>query len=370
MTGWTSHLARRGIQAASVQYSGQPDNEVKVDIPAWGWALFLITGAIFAVVMFTTNYTCGMIIPTLAAVEDPNPDIYLQIDTDPNAPKPASSAEETLPRPRPITSKLRTTIRHLRARAGRWSVFRGLSMFLAWLAASSFLTSLLSSLFGLSFFGRSLTQIIVQTLMANMEMAWIHIVISEPSTKRWYQRIPGRSSWRKIAPVAALRSLVDQASFYLPLALGRAFKVLQPTNGSNMLWLSDELPPAKAVIGAMVVLMTSLAVALLIEQPATMVFTRIAASMLPEEDETLVPFDRTFGGKVTPEILGGGRVGILDAWNSFDWSSRIRYLKVVGKALLINIALGTIFGMILLGEARLILGDVFDKGVIALASSS
>jgi hypothetical protein len=120
----------------------------------------------------------------------------------------------------------------------------------------------------------------------------------------------------------------------------------------------------------MVVLITSLAVAILIEQPATMVFTRIAASMLPEEDETIVPFDRTFGGKVTPEILVGGRVGILDAWNSFDWSSRIRYLKVIGKSLLINTAVGTVFGLILLGEVRLVLGDGFNKAVVAMAPNA
>lgn len=55
MTGWTSHLARRGIQAASVQYSEGPDNGIQVKVPAWGWALFLITGAIFAAVVFTVG---------------------------------------------------------------------------------------------------------------------------------------------------------------------------------------------------------------------------------------------------------------------------------------------------------------------------
>ena len=33
--------------------------------------------------------------------------------------------------------------------------------------------------------------------------------------------------------------------------------------------------------------------------PATVTMVRVAASMLPEEDETIVSFDRTFGGKVT-----------------------------------------------------------------------
>ena len=39
--------------------------------------------------------------------------------------------------------------------------------------------------------------------------------------------------------------------------------------------------------------------------------------MLPDEDEAIVPFDRSFGGKVVPAILGGsGKLSIRDAWKT------------------------------------------------------
>ncbi|RJE16779.1 hypothetical protein PHISCL_10884, partial [Aspergillus sclerotialis] len=58
-------------------------------------------------------------------------------------------------------------------------------------------------------------------------------------------------------------------------------------------------------VGGQGILGFSLMVALfvLLQIPATVTLVRVAASMLPEEDETIVPFDRTFGGKTTPAII-------------------------------------------------------------------
>ena len=72
--------------------------------------------------------------------------------------------------------------------------------------------------------------------------------------------------------------------------------------------------------------------------PATVALARCEASMLPEEYETIVPFDRTFGGKVVPEVLGGsGRVGYFDAWASFSGASRIRLMGLFAKIIFIDV---------------------------------
>ncbi len=102
--------------------------------------------------------------------------------------------------------------------------------------------------------------------------------------------------------------------------------------------------------------------------PADVSLKRVQASMLPEEDESIVPFDRTFAGKVKPEILGGsGAVSMLDAWKSFDRSARIRLMKLYLKVFLVSVFTTIMFVMVLIGEVRLILGGdnfygMYNKG--------
>jgi len=295
-------------------------------------------------------------VPTLAAVEDPNPDVYVRIDSDQNDSKGAAdeAAAPLTPR-KPITSKLCTTIRHLRARAGRWSRFRGLKMYIVWQIASSMVMTLLEiPLGGATYLGRVIvTRVIAEVLLANLEMAWIHIVISESSPKPFYQRIPGRRSWAKIAPAAALRAVASQIALYLPLALGVSLRVGESAQ-----------PLCKTIGGIVATAGAGLALAVLVEVPANVTFIRVAASMLPEEDEAIVPFDRTFGGRVVPTILGGsGKIGLLDAWRSFNWASRARFMKVLVKAFMIQLALGVLFGLILVGEVSLFAQERVGKAV-------
>ena len=88
-----------------------------------------------------------------------------------------------------------------------------------------------------------------------------------------------------------------------------------------------------------------------LQLPAYVALTRIQASMLPEEDEAIVAFDRSFGGRFEPRIVGGaGALGLKDAWYSFDKASRLRLLKLTGKILAIDIGLSILFGLLLGGE--------------------
>ena len=92
--------------------------------------------------------------------------------------------------------------------------------------------------------------------------------------------------------------------------------------------------------------------------------------MLPEEDEAIVPFDRTFAGKVTPEVLGGsGSVSMLDAWKTFDKEARLRVIKLYAKLFGIQIAVTVLFMMTLIGELKLIMGGDFDKVMVVARKS-
>ena len=89
--------------------------------------------------------------------------------------------------------------------------------------------------------------------------------------------------------------------------------------------------------------------------------------MLPEENETVVPFDRSVGGKVTPAIIGGqGKSGIVEAWRSFDWAARVRLVKLMAKVMAIMLALWVLLIVVTLGEAHLIIGAKNMKAIMGV----
>ena len=92
-----------------------------------------------------------------------------------------------------------------------------------------------------------------------------------------------------------------------------------------------------------------LAVAIAVLIPAVVTLVRMEASLLPEEVETIVPFDRTFGGKVVPVEEGGsGCVGFVDAWRTVDRKVRLRIVKVYAQLFTMQMVI-VILGMIGLG---------------------
>lgn len=60
MSGLTTHLARRGFEAAvnvhkSVKDGEQPDGSFQLHLPAWGIALLVLTGVAFMFAMFAVS---------------------------------------------------------------------------------------------------------------------------------------------------------------------------------------------------------------------------------------------------------------------------------------------------------------------------
>ena len=217
----------------------------------------------------------------------------------------------------------------------------------------------------------ALAAIIAEVALSRWELTWYHIVISEPSPKKWWQRMPAFKSraWMKIAPAVALRSLTTQIAAGFPILLCRSF--------GTMKHLQDPaFQPGKkdmyAIFGqSLIVLFLTFGLFILLEIPATVTAVRVAASMLPEEYETIVPFDRSFGGKVTPAIIGGaGKIGMLEAWKSFTWSSRVRLLKLVVKVFSMIVAVWLLFSMVLVAEAHLLLGEQLGEIMKAIGGKS
>lgn len=224
-------------------------------------------------------------------------------------------------------------------------------MYLAFVFADCFL-SLIFPISTSSFFGQFFVQFFISMLLATWQMAWVHIVISEPSPKRFYQRIPSYRKWIRIAPAVATETALTYAAFLMPMAIAQLAGWTQVTEDPNR----PDQTARKELIRFLTISALPAILALAVSVPARVIFIRVAASMLPEEDESIVPFDRSFGGKVQPEIVGGsGKIGLMEAWNSFDWNSRVRFVKVVVKTAMIQAAL-LIVGMSLIAGTMLGLG--------------
>jgi hypothetical protein len=381
MSAFTSALARRGFEAAHASFTKAGDGEEKIQIPVPAVLLLLLTSLVFFGLLFAISYTYGSVVTTLCMIEEPQTNAYIPVNvipaeesappaysTTPNDSVPKQNAtgpvtddievdEVLLIRSQPITSSLRATIAHLRARAGYCSRFRGLSIFVCFNILRGLITSVLASIPGLrNRGGMAVAAIVAEVILSRWHMTWIHIVISESSPKRWYQRIPPLNTWKRIAPVVAVYAVTMQIAHGLPLLICQSFSSMkhmrnpefEPGRKDMFKIFGQSLMGIFLVLGFFVLLVI----------PANVTLVRVAASMLPDEDETIVPFDRTFGGKVTPAIIGGsGRIGMLEAWRSFPWEGRKRLLKLIAKVFLLLLSVWVLFAMVIITEAHLVLGD-------------
>lgn len=259
---------------------------------------------------------------------------------------------------RPITATICSTMKHLRAQAGPWSGFRGMAVAVVYRLLETVLSSILVSFGSSNLLTYVITMIATNVALAGLDMTWTHIIISAPSTRPWWQRIPSLDRVKVIIIPTVIYTVAEHGSQLLPYALLRAFSfesyLQDPRSLQNA---TPELH--REMLGKWIlVLLVAIFSYFLILVPATITLRRVQASMLPDEDEAIVPFDRTFNGKVQPVVAGGsGAVSMLDAWKTFDWPSWIRYLKLQAKVVALVVASSIMFGMILAGEILM-----FKKG--------
>jgi hypothetical protein len=67
---------------------------------------------------------------------------------------------------------------------------------------------------------------------------------------------------------------------------------------------------------------------------------RIQASLLPVEDSTIIPFDRSFKGRVQPARTNGRDYAtISDAWRSFSWDNWRGLIILSFKIIILSLSL-------------------------------
>ena len=266
------------------------------------------------------------------------------------APPPYETTEPELQllHSKPITSSLRTTMRHLHQHAGPLSHFRGFGVLILSTLLLELLRTSINLVFGISLPAQLLGLLFSQVLLVRLSLLWTHIVISEPNRqKRWYQRFVTRRAAKKVVVPTIALTLLGIAVPVVPLAACW----LVGLDANTWYYPSGRKEWALVIVIAKVlaVLVAGLGFLFCVFVPAFIACTRVYAAQLPEDETPIVPFDRTFGGLVVAESEGGsGKLKLKDAWRSFGWSDLVRlakvYMRVVGLQLAVAVGFVGVLG--------------------------
>ncbi|GAB7357533.1 hypothetical protein MBLNU459_g0055t1 [Dothideomycetes sp. NU459] len=358
------HLARRGVEAvsapqdelyiqqlktAAMAYEGAGPEMSVTPIECVGPVLTVIA---FMLMMATIRYTIGEVVATLAMIEQPQTTIVESSTTnidesDPDAPleKGRLVDEEVIVIKQDIiTSSIKGTIKYLDRVGGAWARWRGLGAAMAYHLAHSLAVNLISTFFGSFPPFRAVAYIVSSVLLSKIHMTWTHVMISHPSDKPWYRRIPqDRKIWKALVLPSFVYAVAEILTIALPVLMAVSYS---PAASRDMSELRDFLPIIiQVTIGAV----TMLAVSVLILLPASVTLTRIEASFLPDDQETIVAFDRTFNGAVgaAASIDGPSHKSLfIEAWRSFDMASRVRLIKFYIKMSMLQVSVVLFGGVI------------------------
>ncbi|KAL1801642.1 hypothetical protein ACET3X_001984 [Alternaria dauci] len=354
----TSSFVKRAING-----NGGRTPEYMDKVPIWSVAV--VYGSIFvaAIAISLISYMLNQVVVTLCMVESPVAAITIthessndKEDSDEKETLLEAGPTVTLVNAKPITSSIRATVRHLVAHAGRWSRFRGFKIH----ALYSFLSGLSTTFFsgalhkvpGQAVIGAAITG----AILANVHAAWTHKVVAMPTNASFWQRIPSKAHWKTLAVPAALKAVMPLVSVYLTAGV---FTLLQLHNvgseGHSIVTCAQKIGLIARFLAVIVFAVTC---TLFLCLPAMVTLVRIEASLLPEDQDTIVPFDRTFGGKVVSKMMGGtGVVGFLEAWRSFNWEARRRLIKLFTKNFFIMVGMFVFVLHVVALEVFVFMGD-------------
>lgn len=263
---------------------------------------------------------------------------------------------------RAVTSSLRKTIEHLYRIGGATVVLRGAACYLCLKAATVAL--ILPAIWsGLSTdpnqvkWDESVSSRVIPDLKATAAecvallilsswmTAWVHVVITQPTLRIWYRRLPPflptlRATWRPI--VCAIF-----ADFFV-------WKVIpRPIRYAAGMYVTGYKAPSGFITSDKIIRTLSWllvhAANILINLPLNMVSVRIQASLLPEDEDTIVTFDRTFGLNgnhgLQPGLLAQprGALSFKEAWRSITWAEMRRMILLHAKFVLVEAAISAVF---------------------------
>lgn len=296
--------------------------------------------------------------PVLTIIEDPSPPPAYQpvslndnddeenatqdptMNKDPNDPASGSA---------PVTNSLRKTSKLLRSNGGIKAYFRGFFCLMAQCMATGFLYSIFSAFVPYAF--ASIATLLASLALVQLSTVWVHIVITPENPLHFWRRLPPfKKTFNATAKPVALFFLASELSIQVPTFLGWAFGIPMPSvSPGNMTppveWQDNHLN----IFLYGVIALSGFVLWVLAGLPALVILVRVQASLLAPDENTIVPFDRSFRGRVEPAVVGGkGYATMQDAWVTFGGWRRLAMLYV--KIFAVNCTFAVIVVAVLVPE--------------------
>jgi hypothetical protein len=367
MANVVGHLARRGIDAARTHLSDGPE-PIKLSTGA----MILLGSTFFAFFVFASSieYTIRILMGHLAMIESPEP-TTVQIFT------PASSVGDkkedfesqglleveleasTVTSSKPITTSIRRTSRHLKSVGGFTAKWRGAGIFMVYTILTHIVAIVLNKTIMRAIpFGSTVANVAACLMASRLHCAWTHKIISMPSAKKLWERRVSRAQWKQLLVPTALSVLARDMSARTIMCTF-AFT----GNMANRLG-GDKIIPgwAAAILSVIPGAITAVLLAVFVMLPAYAALVRKEASLLPEEEETVVSFDRTFNGVLTHV---SDTLSYKEAWKSFSGEARRRVIKLYIKFFFITAAIMFAMIHVIGAELYLVAGDQIEGYVVA-----
>lgn len=335
------------------------------ELPSWIWLVWLLNFIVFLPLLLFIEYTIRQIYPVLAIVENENPPAYEPVSLNDDSASLAEDAANGRPKPagasmsgnypsHTVTSSMRGCHRVLRASGGFRANFRGFYCLLA----QNIMTYMLMGIFGASLGsgGSSVGTLLAHLSLVQFSAAWVHIIISAPSPERFWRRLPPfkrtfEATWKAVTLYWAAAELTR----WIPLLTAALLRIKfnNEITDSEPVQQPDGFGWRVLIVGLVAVLFS-----ILVLIPAHIVLVRVQASLLPEDTETIIPFDRSFEGTVEPAVVGGkGYVTMRDAWKTFSRTAWRRIVKLYVKIYAISFAFGIFAALVIGAQVMLIIAN-------------
>jgi hypothetical protein len=371
MVNLVGQLARRGVDAARTHLS---DNPEPIKLSTGAMVLLGATFLVFFVFASSIEYTIRILMGHLAMVESPE-STSVQIFT------PALIASDdkkdaeseglleveleasTVTSAKPLTTSIRRTSRHLKSIGGFTAKWRGLGIFIVYTLITHLVAVLLNNtIMRVVPFGSTVANVAACLMASRLHCAWTHKIISMPSAKKLWERRVSRAQWRQLLVPTALSVLARDMSARTIFAV-----VFVTANSAHSLAVDDKIPAwAEALLSVVPGAITAVTLAVFVMLPAYAALVRKEASLLPEEEETIISFDRTFNGALTHV---SDTLSYKDAWKSFSGEARRRVIGLYTKFFFITAALMFVMLHVIGAELYLVAGDQIEKYVVAAGAS-
>ncbi|KAF3067013.1 hypothetical protein CFAM422_008752 [Trichoderma lentiforme] len=330
------------------------------EAPWWSRVVLLVDLAVLLPLFIIFNYTLPRVYPVFAIVQDKkrgeNDPIRLGNVADERAPE-FNSVDD----PSRINSSSPAAIYRLLVETdGFMANFRGFSCALLQSAVTAFPVVIAARYIPFPF-GR-LSRLLPALAMVQFSTLWLHLIISKPSPRSFWRRVPsfGRTfnaTWKAVVIHWAAVEITRWLPYWVASSMGfdwPCFNLLMPDNTYKFrmdMATGDMVLYSKCAIVILLTIIGSICFIV----PSQVVLMRIQASLLPIEDDAIIPFDRSFDGKVVPSILGGrGYATISDAFYTFTWASWKNLAILSIKIILLSISLIGFVGFFLIAQWAII----------------